>query len=508
MKSIYRKFLECKIDLTSLGIERREEDVTYFCTPKGASIIGWAGVDGIHYCFIRGFGEMVFVISPMNAAPDYVRPLAKSFTDFLRLLLAAGDAGALEQAWQWDAATWERFCEENPPTVEQKKIMDTIAAQMHIRAMTDPWTYIHELQANFDYNQIPYTEDFYDTDLNPEARPQMPEWKVYFDGNFWGHHGRDHAGKEICIEKEFQWAGRQWWIPAVYSCGKGLVVDFCMRVEAQAIRDFIERWNLSVGRDSYEKFTKDQQMEIEREHPMLLDFRPQLMLNGQSIALSHGCSVSYNPCLPKGIVDEWEAQWAVNHYGLDTSQGWVIYRYAFPWYGKRRVEIKSLSLTMEPELVSIPGPHFMVKGPGEQIWFTHPGNGQEYSLTVEEIEKQTLSRNAFGSDAWEFPTQYYQMCYRIHPDLEDSALSVVDNVDSDPPKQRPMEEAQPEMTPGIAAVGIIGGADGPTSILLDTKNQGELRIACSALHFTPVDSVEWRIIFHEKQFEEKSVKLI
>ena len=150
MKSIYRKFLECKIDLTSLGIERREEDVTYFCTPKGASIIGWAGVDGIHYCFIRGFGEMVFAISPMNAAPDYVRPLAKSFTDFLRLLLAVGDAGALEQAWQWDAATWERFCEENPPTVEQKKIMDTIAAQMHIRAMTDPWTYIHELQANFD----------------------------------------------------------------------------------------------------------------------------------------------------------------------------------------------------------------------------------------------------------------------------------------------------------------------------------------------------------------------
>ena len=74
----------------------------------------------------------------------------------------------------------------------------------------------------------------------------MPEWKVYFDGNIWGHHGRDYAGKEICIEKEFQWAGRQWWIPAVYSCGKGLVVDFCMRVEAQAIRDFIERWNLSV----------------------------------------------------------------------------------------------------------------------------------------------------------------------------------------------------------------------------------------------------------------------
>ena len=28
-------------------------------------------------------------------------------------------------------------------------------------------------------------------------------WKVYFEGDFWGHHSREHAGKEIRIEKEF-----------------------------------------------------------------------------------------------------------------------------------------------------------------------------------------------------------------------------------------------------------------------------------------------------------------
>jgi len=41
---------------------------------------------------IRGFGGMVFAVSPMNAAPDCVHPLARDFADFLRLLLACGDA--------------------------------------------------------------------------------------------------------------------------------------------------------------------------------------------------------------------------------------------------------------------------------------------------------------------------------------------------------------------------------------------------------------------------------
>ena len=37
--------------------------------------------------------------------------------------------------------------------------------------------------------------------------PKKPKWKVYFDGGFWGHHGRDHAGIEIDIGKEFLWGG-------------------------------------------------------------------------------------------------------------------------------------------------------------------------------------------------------------------------------------------------------------------------------------------------------------
>ena len=64
MANTYHKFLKKNIDLAPLGVEHSANEAVYFCTPKGTSIIGWAGVDGIHYCFIRGFGEMVLQSAP------------------------------------------------------------------------------------------------------------------------------------------------------------------------------------------------------------------------------------------------------------------------------------------------------------------------------------------------------------------------------------------------------------------------------------------------------------
>lgn len=55
MDKSYQKFLRLGISLAPVGIETRDEEEKYFCTPKGASIMGWEGVDGIHYCRIRSF---------------------------------------------------------------------------------------------------------------------------------------------------------------------------------------------------------------------------------------------------------------------------------------------------------------------------------------------------------------------------------------------------------------------------------------------------------------------
>ena len=101
MAFTYQTFLKRGIDLAPLGWETEGAFIPYFCTPRGAKVLGWAGVDGIHYCTIRGFGEMIFAVSLMNIG-DYVHPIARNFEDLLRLLLSCTDMAALGQCYACD----------------------------------------------------------------------------------------------------------------------------------------------------------------------------------------------------------------------------------------------------------------------------------------------------------------------------------------------------------------------------------------------------------------------
>ena len=55
-----------------------------------------------------------------------------------------------------------------------------------------------------------------------------------------------------------------------------------------------------------------------------------------------------------------------------------------------------------------------------------------------------------------------------------------------------------------ACVGIIGGADGPTMIVLGSGARECTHAVCSALHFGPVQTdIEWRVEFYVRQFGEE-----
>ena len=96
--NLYEQYIKNKFDLSAFGIERGESRSDYFCTPKGAKIIGWTGVDGIHYCTIKALGEIVFAVEPMGYAGRHAFPVAENFEDFLRLLMACGHEAYIEQA--------------------------------------------------------------------------------------------------------------------------------------------------------------------------------------------------------------------------------------------------------------------------------------------------------------------------------------------------------------------------------------------------------------------------
>ena len=506
MNDTYPAFRKTGIDLAPLGMGQRPETETYFCTPRGARIFGWAGVDGIHFCFIRGFGEMVFAVSPMNLAPHYVHPLARNFSDVLRLLLACGDSAALEQAWQWNAEQFAAFLAENPPTKEQQTVLDQIAAKTGLAPMEEPWQYLHALQAGFDYSKIKYTEEFYDLDLNPDAPRPPAEWKVFFDGTFRGHSGRGRAGTELAVRADFRWAGRRWLIPSVYLCGRGLVVDFCMQVEASDIRAFLEAWDLSAESEAEPSLSREQRMQLELDNPMCLEFRPTLRLNGAVLTSDHGCGTVYNPCLSGEYSVEDEARLAMEHYGLDPNFGWMIQRSCFPWATKRRAKLRTLSVTMAQDPAARPGPHIQLARPGDTAVFSY--GGREHTLTVQEYEAQTIDWSPMPDAGLERPSHYIAMSYTVTPELPDGVLTLADCEEGDRPRQTPSAPDQPAAASCATVMGIIGGADGPSAVLYGRDRSGKPHAACSSLRFKPVESVEWRLVFHEKQFEDQEISLI
>lgn len=161
----YKQFRNLNIDTSWIGLSR-EEDQQYFCTPIGAKIIAWD--NGIHYCFIAGFNEMVFCVNPDTGCDYYVYPLAKNFYDFLSLILATKNATAIQQIILWNKQQYIDFINA-PDNVEYDSKPEVVAAlsaihkRIGVSPMEHPFEYIKSIQADFPYDKIKFTDEFYET---------------------------------------------------------------------------------------------------------------------------------------------------------------------------------------------------------------------------------------------------------------------------------------------------------------------------------------------------------
>ena len=161
--TMYEKYCQLEIDGRWIGLEKSEMSMEYFCTPVDARIIGWE--NNIHYCFIRGYRDMVFAVNPETCADRYVYPLAMNFKDFLRLILSCGSTTAAEQIIGWSKEKFERFVvsEDNAIHPEQQKVLDVIAASLKLKPMEAPYEYVKSVQAQYDDCKIRFSNDYYDT---------------------------------------------------------------------------------------------------------------------------------------------------------------------------------------------------------------------------------------------------------------------------------------------------------------------------------------------------------
>lgn len=96
--NLFDRFRALSFSKEAIGLEWNGSEVRYFCTPVDSEVIGWLGVDGIHFCFIPLISsDMVFAVSPMPCGEHYVEPISRSFQEFLSLVLFCKGASPLEQ---------------------------------------------------------------------------------------------------------------------------------------------------------------------------------------------------------------------------------------------------------------------------------------------------------------------------------------------------------------------------------------------------------------------------
>ena len=161
--TIYKKYCQLNIDGRWIGLEKSDSSVDYFCTTINASVIGWE--NNIHYCFIKGYRDIVFAVNPEPSVDSYVYPLAMNFKEFLQLILACGSTTAVEQIIGWSKEQFEVFLisEDNAKHPEQEKVLEKIGKELKLKPKENPYEYVKAVQELFDDSKIKFSNEYYDT---------------------------------------------------------------------------------------------------------------------------------------------------------------------------------------------------------------------------------------------------------------------------------------------------------------------------------------------------------
>ena len=490
----YQKFLKSGISLTAFGIMPVTDGdgfYPYFCTPKGASIIGRTGVDGVHYCFVRGFGETVFVVMPMNAPNEYVKPVAKCFSDFLSLLAACRDEALVADAGVISAQAFaDRLKDISDPEVDAQ--IAQIENKLDILPMLEPQKYVHDLQNSFDYSKIRFTDDYYDIDMNPSAQ-EPQEWEVYFKGGFCSSSrfgkSRTHAGKEIQIGESFELDGKRWLIPSAYICREGIVIDMISQTEMSEFNEFYNRYRSEI--EGAENLPDDKFDFIQSENPVITDVRTKLTVNGKNAKPKGMSGIIWIP----EMESDSDCERIIKHYCLDSSKALNIQRMYFNWATKTKPRaLSSLEIEISVCPKTIRGKEFCVNKAGQSFEIENPLTGVIHTLTINEFNKQKLGSAALMDNEYDIPENYISIDYTISPEINTESVRIHDICQSDSPKKWIKHDAGASYLPeakNAVSIGIIGGADGPTAIILGNKSHQ----ICSSLHFEPRDSVTLRADF-------------
>lgn len=350
--------------------------------------------------------------------------------------------------------------------------------------------------------------------------------EVYF-GNFWREKRKEDEkpGLPISVQKEFEYGGFRWVCPKLYLCEEGIVLDICRKYDASEFKAFYDKWA-----DKIDALSPAEQEQITKENPMnfLCDLR--LYLDGKRLEGGGWSGTGWQSFFPEqnGSMSEQ----LMEEYGLSRDYGWYMYRAKFPYQPEDNASLvkdtdplKRLTLQVAAQREQIYFDTRITTGVDCEpfdIELKHPLTGEMHQFFV-----GACSAERFGGMPMQLkqdmiiPENHCVLVYAVTPELPaEEVFCVQDCAPSDTPipKTRGKEEK------GVAAIGIIGREDGPTSVFLAGSIGGKSEIlkqaqkanadkevhwksVCSSLTFEPVKEVTWKCSIQVAPFAPVEIPL-
>lgn len=360
----------------------------------------------------------------------------------------------------------------------------------------------------------------------------MSEWKVLFDTNFWGSVREDDPAFEVGIEMEHplptvehpvnqmvSWCGETWMILSVYTCEKGLVVDYCKQTDPKELAAFVRKFR-AAGLE--ENFDEELFERLQLENPSAPNVLLRVSRGEVQLPCQGSSGFHYMPVDPYADPDseadsgEMENDPVVlacmEHYGLDETFAYHISRAHFLWDEGHAEDLSGLTAIFYEQDVNLPGEHFTLTGGKQEIPLVHPVSGEKFTLHIDRIEANELpsehleQMNSIRTDREPemlYPTHFETVYYGVEPKTGADQLCLKACAKGDSPIAKGCGAT------AASSVAVIGSANGPTSVFVAGKVKSELHLKsiCSPLFFEPTPVREWYVAYFVKRREDLRVEL-
>jgi len=171
---ILDKLYEVEKELSVLGLLLTKDFPDYFCTPLNAAIFAHLGIDGIHYCIIKGGNEIenspVYVVSPMMPE-HYVELVGRNLIDFLSLVISCKDASAFEYISYASKYKFEEYIDEvsnqqlddSDYNERVERTVNKLQKEFGLQSIDDVYCHVNETKSNPIYRvKLAFSKEYYD----------------------------------------------------------------------------------------------------------------------------------------------------------------------------------------------------------------------------------------------------------------------------------------------------------------------------------------------------------